>query len=278
MKPRRLFIPGYYSGFTNNRMSLDIAVVLAHLTERVLVPYHFRIPRRAGERVRPGHLIEPLVLVPDLFEIPVAWSHEYLEEKRPPAADAVTCDWAPVYDSVFYPAGDALADEALFRAFRNGRPHAYTFDARESEAADLHLRTETLGFYSHFFYLDQRTRADVIQLMKRLQPKRPYRELAERIAAGLGRFNAIHVRRGDFVSTHFTPRATVVSGQGSSPISRRACLAICRSSSARTDHRKKRFSGRSSVIFARPSSSISTSKRNASRASCPSTMRSWLRC
>lgn len=193
-------------------MSLDIAVVLAHLTGRVLVPYHFRIPRRrAGERVRPGH--EPLALVPDLFEIPVAWSHEYLEKRRPPAADAVTCDWAPVCDSVFHPTGDALADEELFRAFRNGRPHAYTFNARESEAADLHVRTETLGFYSHFFYLDERTRADVIQLMKRLQPKRPYRELAERIAAGLGRFNAIHVRRGDFVSTHFTPRARVVSGQ-----------------------------------------------------------------
>ena len=43
---RRLFVPGYYSGFSNNKMSLDIAVVLAHLTGRTLVPYRFRLPRR----------------------------------------------------------------------------------------------------------------------------------------------------------------------------------------------------------------------------------------
>ena len=35
--------------------------------------------------------------------------------------------------------------------------------------------------------------------MKRLRPKRPYLEVAERIAASFGSFNAIHLRRGDFV-------------------------------------------------------------------------------
>jgi hypothetical protein len=42
----RLFVPGYYSGYSNNKMSLDIAIVLAYLTGRVLAPYRFRMPRR----------------------------------------------------------------------------------------------------------------------------------------------------------------------------------------------------------------------------------------
>ena len=33
-KTRRLFIPGYYSGYSNNKMSLDIAIALAYLTGR----------------------------------------------------------------------------------------------------------------------------------------------------------------------------------------------------------------------------------------------------
>ena len=67
---RRLFVPGYYSGFSNNKMSLDIAIVLAYLTGRLLVPYRFRLPRQSPVDARPGRVLEPL-LVPDLFDIPV---------------------------------------------------------------------------------------------------------------------------------------------------------------------------------------------------------------
>ena len=214
-------------------MSLDIAVVLAHLSGRVLVPYHFRIPRRVPWAAKSGRAFQPLSLVPELYEIPVAWSDEYLEEKRPPLPEgAVTCEWAALYDSVFYLAPDAPADENVFRQFRNGRLHAYTFDALQSDAADLHVKSETLGFYSHFFYLDTARRAEVIGLMKRLRPKQPYRQLADRISTGLGRFNSIHVRRGDFVSMRFTPRAARVSGQEivanlADRMSRNVPLVIC---------------------------------------------------
>src|SRR5262245_62090895 len=59
------------------KMSLDIAIVLAHLTNRVLVPYRFRLPRRLP--TEPGRILEPL-LVPDLFDIPVHWSDEYVRK------------------------------------------------------------------------------------------------------------------------------------------------------------------------------------------------------
>ena len=72
---RRLFMPGYYCGFSNHKMSLDIAVVLAYLTDRVLVPYRFRLPERSPAESTSNRWPEPLLL-PDLFDIPVPWSDD----------------------------------------------------------------------------------------------------------------------------------------------------------------------------------------------------------
>jgi hypothetical protein len=97
---RRLFIPGYYAGFSNNKMSLDIAVILAYLTGRVLVPYRFRLsPPRIPVEVKPGRRPDPF-LVPDLFEVPVPWSDEYLLKTWISVPGARECAWAPVVDSV----------------------------------------------------------------------------------------------------------------------------------------------------------------------------------
>ena len=213
MSGRRLFIPGYFAGFTNSRISLELAVGLAHLTGRILAPYRFRVPLRASAPLRAEQFEKPLALIPDLFEIPVPWSNEYLEERRLPEPDALTCEWAEdLCDSLFYLNADDLPDDEFCRAFRNGRSHAYRFDRRQNDAADLHIKGEILGYYCHFFYLNDRQRQEVIALMKRLQPKREYREFADRIACSFGRFNAIHLRRGDFVSTRFTPRAAHITG------------------------------------------------------------------
>src|SRR4029079_7558228 len=97
------------------KMSLDIAVVLAHLTGRVLVPYRFHLPRRLpAER---GGLLEPL-LVPDLFEIPVPWSDEYVRKTWISAPEALPCEWPPVFESVFCLPGTVPADDEDFRRFR----------------------------------------------------------------------------------------------------------------------------------------------------------------
>ena len=170
---RRLFIPGYYSGFSNNKMSLDIAIVLAYLTGRVLVPYRFRLPRRFPVDQAPGRVLEPL-LIPDLFDIPVPWSDEYLFKTWISVPGALQCAWAPVFESVLCFPATLPTDDARFQHFRNGRQYVYIFSEQQDEAPDLHISTDALGHYSYFFYLDEERRRQVVDLMKRLRPKRPY--------------------------------------------------------------------------------------------------------
>jgi hypothetical protein len=240
---RRLFIPGYYCGFSNNKMSLDIAVVLAYVTGRVLVPYRFRLPRRSPPDLKPGQWPEPL-LIPDLFEIPVPWSDEYLLKTWISMQGKLDCAWQPVFESVLCSPASRARDDARFEDFRNGRRHVYTFDERQDEAPDLHINTHTLGHYSHFFYLDEERRREVIGLMKRMRPKRPYVEVADRISASLGAFNAIHLRRGDFVSNDLAKkkisRAASISGQEvvanlASRMRREDPLVICTDGSSREE-------------------------------------------
>jgi hypothetical protein len=240
---RRLFMHGYYSGFSNNKMSLDIAIVLAYLTGRVLVPYRFRLHRRFPADLPPDRVLEPM-LVPDLFDIPVPYSDEYLFKTWISVPGALECAWAPVFESVFCFPATLPTDDARFRQFRNGRWYVYTFSEQQDEAPDLHITTEALGHYSYFFYLDEERRRQVVELMKRLRPKQPYLELADRIAASFGPFNAIHLRRDDFVSNELSKlkitRAASISGQEivanlASRMRRDDPLVICTDGSSREE-------------------------------------------
>ena len=58
------------------------------------------------------------------------------------------------------------------------------------------------SFYSYFFYLDSPHQQQMFNLLKRMTPKKPYREFADRVASDLGPFNAVHIRRGDFKKTY----------------------------------------------------------------------------
>jgi hypothetical protein len=213
---RRLFVPGYYSGFSNNKMSLDIAIVLAHLTGRTLVPYRFRLPRQAPVDAPPDCAVEPM-LVPDLFEIPVRYSIECLFKTWISVPGARQCVWAPVVQSVLSFPATLPTDDVRFQRFRNGRPYVYTLSEEEEDAPDLHIHTLALGHYSYVFYLDDVRRRQVVDLMKRVRPKRPYLAAADRIAASIGSFNAVHVRRGDFLRNELTKhkitRTTSVTGE-----------------------------------------------------------------
>jgi hypothetical protein len=238
---RRLFIPGYYCGFSNNKMSLDIAIALAHLTDRILVPYRFRLPRRVP--VRPGGILEPLQIL-DLFDIPIPWSDELLFKTWISAPDALACPWTPVFESVLCFPGTQSIDDADFRRFRNGRAYVHVFTRRQHEAPELHVSGHTLGQYSYFFYLDETRRRGVVDLMRHVRPKRPYRELADRIAASFGSFNAIHLRRGDFVENELAKkkisRAASISGQEivanlASRMNRDDPLVICTDGSSREE-------------------------------------------
>jgi hypothetical protein len=80
--------------------------------------------------------------------------------------------------------------------------------------------------------------------MRRLRPKRPYREAADRIAAGLGSFNAVHLRRGDFRRDWWAQtglkRTASINGQEivanlASLIDRNDPLVICTDDSSRDE-------------------------------------------
>jgi hypothetical protein len=61
---------------------------------------------------------------------------------------------------------------------------------------------DNLCSYSYLFYLDNETRRSVYRLLQQMQAKRPFAELAHRVASDLGPFNAVHLRRGDFKVTY----------------------------------------------------------------------------
>jgi hypothetical protein len=209
-----LFVPGYYSGYSNNKMSLDIAIVLAHLTGRVLAPYRFRMPRR--HPVDPDRVLAPMV-VPELFDIPVPWSDEHLLRTWISEPEAARWEWEPIYDSVVCLDAVPPREDARFADFRNGRGHAYPIGPQYEQGRDLHITTQGLGNYSTCFYLDDQRRRDVVELMGRVRPKRPYLDAADRIVAGLGTYNAIHIRRGDFLDNELArrriSRAATVNGR-----------------------------------------------------------------
>lgn len=242
-KMRRLFIPGYYSGYSNNKMSLDIAIMLAYLTGRVLVPYRFRLPRRFPVGSQQERVLEP-VSVLHLFDIPIPWSDEYLFKTWISLPGAVECVWEPVYESVLCFPDRAPTDDERFQHFRNGRRYVYSFGERENEALDLHINTQALGLFSYFAYLDDERRRAVVNLMQRVKPKRQYLDAADRIVASLGAFNAVHIRRDDFVSNENArmkiTRAASISGQEilsnlASRMNRDDPLVVCTDGSSREE-------------------------------------------
>jgi hypothetical protein len=128
-------------------MSFEIGMVLAHLTDRVFVPYGFGVPwhpEANGETDR-GPTIA------DLFDVPVPFRRDRLFDNHVHEPRALRCDWMPLYKSVLAFPDLGLADEHDLCAFSNGRQYYYTFGPEHAAATDLHLNTETLAAVAYFF-------------------------------------------------------------------------------------------------------------------------------
>lgn len=193
-------------------MSMDIGIALAFLDRRELVPYGFGSPWRST-RARIAPETARCITSPfDLFDVPVAVDLSHLRETCRPAG--VVCDWGPLYESVFHLSKpEALHENRRFQCFRNGRPRVVTFDDEARAACDLVIDTATLTTYAYFFYLNDRMARDLAAVMGRERPLAPYRDLARSFAGAMGRYNAVHIRRGDFVTRSYTPRSSRVSGE-----------------------------------------------------------------
>ena len=209
-RKRRLAYRGYDAGLNNHKMSMDIGVALAFLDRRQLVPYGFTPPwRGTRSRIAP-EIARPITSLFDLFEVPVSIDLSHLHDKSPPPG--IVCNWGPLYEAIFHLCRpEDLEDDKRFQYFRNGRPTIVTFDNETRSACDVIVNAETLTTYEHFFYLDDHAARDLASVMGCIRPRAPYRDLARSVAVAAGRFNAVHIRRGDFVTGSYTPRSGHVS-------------------------------------------------------------------
>ncbi len=211
---RQLYYTNYesgQSGLSNAIMSIEIGVVLAFLTNRFLlldgnvsppanvVAYDGRIDNKVMSKVT------------DLLDIPVAWSEP--DSKSLARIDSQELTDHHLMDSVFYVPGSVDIDSDDAGQFARGRENwlcetEELFDvpllrvSEKPKAKNEKRHRNNLGFYSYFFYFNDETRRAVYKVLERMRAKAPFAELAQQVARDLGKFNAVHMRRGDFKVTY----------------------------------------------------------------------------
>jgi SM-20-related protein len=195
------------AGLSNLRMSLELGVVLAELTDRQLVLDGDVTPIanivRYGDPQISGATPSRLT---DLFDLGRPW--ERLENLEFPLGEVQMISEHSAWHLMVAGSGELDANSADARAFRaNRREVVHLTDSLNCAPALGYSGgpdANTLSYYSYFFYLDQQTRSRARTALSRLQPKPALSALANEIAAGLGPFNAVHIRRGDFKQTFGT--------------------------------------------------------------------------
>jgi len=211
---RQLFYTNYQSGqsgLSNAIMSIESGVVMAFLTNRLLL--------LDGNTSPPANIVQyggrvdntEMSKVTDLIDLPVAWDEPSAKSLKGLASAELTK--LSLMDMVFYVPDTVDIDSPDAKYFARGRQ---TWVCETDELRDIPLlrvsekpripggkyHRNNLCFYSYLFYLDNETRRAAYRLLQRMQAKAPYAELARKVAADLGRFNAVHMRRGDFKVTY----------------------------------------------------------------------------
>jgi len=195
-------------GLSNSIMSTELGVVASFLLDRVLV-LEGNVPPPANLVAYPGKGVTGRhhARVTDLVEMPVPWLEDSQVDYDPSLA--VVMSEGQVMDAVFPWPVSVDRTSKDFRQFARDRQHVLleTDEIRKARVvrpfpvASDGSALENFGLYSYFFYLDPPTRSAVHALLRRMRSKDPYAELARNVSASLGRFNAVHLRRGDFKQT-----------------------------------------------------------------------------
>ncbi len=215
---RHLSYTNYMSGnagLSNGVMSIEIGVILAHLTNRFLVlegnisppanivSYNGRVSNERPSRIT------------DLIDLPVPWADSASVDLE--GLEALELTDHSLGDVAFYFPCTLDLSSAQARGFARGREHWLTVGEDLDRFPVLRLsespfvpgtdpsqprRRNNLCFYSYQFYLDAELRRSVHRLLENMRPKPPFADLAKRVAADLGSFNAVHMRRGDFKVTY----------------------------------------------------------------------------
>jgi hypothetical protein len=214
---RHLFYTNYLSGtgLSYGIMSIEIGVILAHLTNRFLVLDGNKSPR--GNIVSYDGRVsnERPSRVTDLIDIPVPWGEPDLVDLD--GLHSLELTDRSLGDVAFYFPGTLDLASADARSFARGRDHWLTIGEELDRIPVLRLsedpflpgtdprhqrRRNNLGFYSYQFYMDAETRWSVYRLLERMRAKPAFAALATRVADDIGSFNAVHLRRGDFKMTN----------------------------------------------------------------------------
>ena len=198
------------AGLSNLIMSLELGVVLAALTNRVLVLRGNKTP--TANVVSYGDDVSNLYpsRVTDLLDVGVPWmDSDHIDLARFSLHDVGA---KPAWECAFYFPASLDTGSSDFSAFAAGRPHWLTVGDDLSQIPALLFsggpEFQTLSFYSYFFYLDRAAQQLAYNALIRTQAKPEYAAFADRVAKDLGQFNAVHIRRGDFKKTIGTTTLT----------------------------------------------------------------------
>lgn len=217
-------------------MGLEIGVGLAHLAQRTLIFYDAKpLWRGSHPSIAEDESVNASIL--DLFEVPGPTLPEAHRAQIAADHGVRALDWPDAFACVFrHPAADP--DARRFEAFRNRRPTVVGFSEADEAAAVLRFAKRSLSFYSYFFYLPEELRAEVRRAIAGVRPRAPYRQLADEICASFGAFNAVHIRRGDFMNQHYSNasmRPQTIAANLASVMPRNEPLLIFTDASADTD-------------------------------------------
>ncbi len=193
-----------HAGLSNTIMSLELGVVLARLTDRLLILEGNISPKanvaRYNDQVRNTYPSK----VTDLIDLGVPW--ENAEDINLAAFAPHELCAQPAWECAFYYPACLAIDTDDFRSFAGTRQLFITAEEELQNVPALSFSCgadrNSLSFYSYFFYLDRTAQAEAFDALHRMRPKAEYAAFAERMARDLGSFNAVHIRRGDFKVTN----------------------------------------------------------------------------
>ncbi len=211
---RYLYYTNYlsgHSGLSNGIMSVEIGVVLAHLTNRLLVldgnvsppanivAYDGRVNNGNPSRVT------------DLIDIPLPWAEP--DSVHLEGLESLELTNLSLGSIAFYFPNTVNVSSKDARSFARDRDHWLTLSGEHERVPVLRLSEDplipgtdrhrtNLSYYSYLFYLNDETRRSVYRVLQRMQPKPAFSDLAKRVARDIGPFNAVHMRRGDFKVTY----------------------------------------------------------------------------
>ncbi len=194
---------GGAAGLSNLVMSIELGVVMASLTDRVLVLKGNHFPR-ANRVDYSGEVSNRYPSrVTDLMDLGVPWLNEENVNLAGYAAQEICGQ--PAWEAVCSFPGHLSTDTADFRSFAGRRSARVIVGEEQQDIPALAFSggpdAMTLSFYSSFFYLDRPSQLVAHDALRRMRPKPEIADLANRIARDLGAFNAVHIRRGDFKVT-----------------------------------------------------------------------------